>query len=51
MLEGKGVRRRQLLAVMRSRRKVKIRKVVNDSLSHDHKEEIQVIFHKSMDLL
>ena len=23
----------------------------NDSLSHEHKEEIKVIFHKSLDLL
>ena len=33
------------------RRKPKIEKDGNDSLPIEHKEEIQVIFHKSMDLL
>jgi hypothetical protein len=33
------------------RRKLKIRRDGNNSLSIKHKEEIQIIFHKSMDLL
>ena len=33
------------------RRKLKFEKGGNDSLSHEDKEEIQVILHKPMDLL
>ena len=33
------------------RRKLKIEKDGNESLSTEHKEEIQVIFHKSINLL
>ena len=61
MTEIKGVGRRgitQLLDYLRNRRRywelkeeAEDRKSGNGSLSHEHKEEIQVIFHKSMDLL
>ena len=56
----KGVRRRisaQLLHLLRNRRHWELteeaedQKGENDSLSHEHKEEIQVIFHKSTSLL
>ena len=32
-------------------RKLNIEEVGNDSLLHEHKEEMQIHFHKSMDLL
>jgi hypothetical protein len=58
MTEVKGVRRRiHILSDLRNRRiycklkrKLKIEKYGNDSLSMDHQEEIQVIFHNSKDL-
>ena len=56
--KGIGIRRAQLLDDLRNRRrylelkdKAGNRKRWKDSLSHEHKDEIQVIFHKSMDLL
>ena len=54
MMKGKGVGRTQLLDDLRNRRKyrkLKIEKYVNHSLSIEHKEEIQGIFHKFMGLL
>ena len=54
MKEMKGGRRTQLLEDLRNRRrywKLKIQEDGNDSLSHEHKEEIKVIFYKSLDLL
>ena len=61
MTEVKGVgrrrRRTQLLDDLRNRRfgskrrKVKIEKGGNYSLSDEHKEEIQFIFRKSVDLV
>ena len=51
-------RRTHLLDDLKNRRRywdlkeeAEDRKDENDSLSHEHKEEIQVIFRKSMDLL
>ena len=54
-MEVKGVGRRltQLLDDLgnRRRRKLKIEEVGYDNLLHEHKEEIQVIFQESIDLL
>ena len=57
MVEVKGVRRKtQLLDGLKNirywelKRKL-IEKSGNNSVSHKHKEEIQIIFHKSMELL
>jgi hypothetical protein len=56
--DGRRRRRTQLLDNMRKRRRywelkkeADDRKSGNYSLSHGHKEEIQAIFHKPMDLL
>ena len=55
MTEVKEVGRRiQLLDDLRNRRnfrELKIEKDVNNSLSTEHKEERQIIFHKPLDLL
>ena len=57
-LKGVGGRRTQVLDDLRNRRRyldlkdeAEDRKGGNDSLSHEHKEKIQLIFHKSMNLL
>ena len=41
--------RKKNTAIERKRRRLKIEKGVNDSLSHEHKEEIEVILPKSTD--
>ena len=55
MAEAKGVgkRKTQLLDDLRYRRccELKMEQFGNHSFSHDHKEEIKVIFHKFMHLL
>ena len=58
MTEVRGVGRRTQLLDWKNRRRywklkqeAEIEKYRNDNSSHKHKEEIQVIFHKSIDLL